>query len=74
MTDRATFLLSQIADEVRALPIMAGPETIQRGVPPGGSSGGRGSSRGDRNNGHADESSATPQITGWSSGYVARVN
>jgi hypothetical protein len=72
MTDRATFLLSQIAEEVRALPIMAGPETIQRGVPPGGSSSGRGSSRGDR--GHADESSATPQITGWGSGYIARVN
>lgn len=74
MTDRATFLLSQIADEVRALPIMAGPETIQHGVPPGGSSSGRGSSRGDWNGGHADESSATPQITGWGSGYVARVN
>jgi len=71
MTDRATFLLSQIAEEVRALPIMAGPETIQRGVPPGGSTSGRGSSRG---GGHADESSATPQITGWGSGYVARVN
>lgn len=73
MNDRAEALLFQIADEVRALPVLA--ETSSRGASTGGSStGGRGSSRGDRNNGHADESSATPQITGWSSGYVARVN